>query len=72
MLVQALTTYDEDHELYGYVVASEKLVSILNKFANGEDTEGSGNYSYTSWLLAAFYYRNITPLTLQQAQSQFN
>ncbi len=70
-LVEARTTYEESDTLYGYVVATEKLVSIINKFANGSDTEESGLYSQTSWLLCAYYYRNITPLTLLQAQAKF-
>ncbi len=72
LLIQSKTTYDENHELYGYVVATERLVSIINKRANGSDTEDSNTYSNTSWLLTAYYYRNINHLTLQQAQSKFN
>ncbi len=71
LLVEARNAYPEDHELYGYVPASEKLVAIINKMANGSDTEDSNTYSQTSWLLTAYYYRNINELTLQQAQSKY-
>ncbi len=61
-----------DPELYGYVVATERLVSIINKYANGSDTEDSNLYASTSWLLTAYYFRNVNELTLQQAQAKFN
>ncbi len=72
LLIQARETYPEDHELYGYVEATEKLVSIINRRANGEDTEESSTYSQTSWLLTAYYYRNVNELTLAQAQAKYN
>ncbi len=62
---------DQNDELYGYVVATEKLVSIINQIANGSDTEDSNTYSSTSWLLTAYYYRNVNELTLQQAQAKY-
>ncbi len=71
VLNQARTTYDEDHELYGYVVATEQLVSIINKMANGSDTEDSNLYASTAWLLTAYYYRNINELTLEQAMAKY-
>ncbi len=72
MLVEARTAYPEDHELYGYVVATEKLVAIINKRANGEDTEEDNTYSQTSWLLTAYYYRNVNELTLEEATAKFD
>ncbi len=74
LLIQSRENYllDENgNKLYGYVVATEKLVDILNKRANGVDTEDSTTYSQTSWLLTAYYYRNIDKLTLQQAQAKY-
>ncbi len=70
LLISARTTYAEDHELYGYVPASEKLVSIVNALANSGD-EDDATYSSTSWLLTAYYYRNINELTLDAAQSKY-
>ncbi len=72
LLIESRTKYDKGHELYGYTVATEKLVSIINKAANGNDTEEDSTYSHTSWLLTAYYYRNVTPLTLQQASDKYN
>ncbi len=61
---------DKNDTLYGYTVATQRLVSILNRLANGSDTEDTSTYSQTSWLLTAYYYRNINELTLQQAQDK--
>ncbi len=72
MLMVSRTTYAEDHELYGYVEATQRLVSIINTIINGVDTEESTTYSQTSWLLTAYYYRNVNELTLQQAQAKYN
>ncbi len=72
LLIEARTTYDEEHELYGYVVATQQLVAILNKMANGSESEDSNLYSQTSWLLTAYYYRNVNTLTLQEAMAKYN
>ncbi len=74
LLVQSRENYllDENgNKLYGYVVATQKLVSILNTTANGSDTEDSTTYSQTSWLLTAYYYRQLNELTLAQAKAQY-
>ncbi len=72
LLIEARTTYDEDHELYGYVVATQELVAIINKMANGSEDEDSNMYSQTSWLLTAYYYRTVNELTLQEATAKYN
>ncbi len=71
VLLEARTAYDKGDELYGYAVATERLVSILNKMANGSDTEEDSTYSQTAWLLTAYYYRNLNELTLAQAQDKY-
>ncbi len=72
LLIEARTTYDEDHELYGYVPATQQLVSIINKMINGSESEESNLYSQTSWLLTAYYYRNVNEMTLQEALAKYN
>ncbi len=71
-LVNAITTYPEGHELYGYVPASEKLVNLINVFANGGDGAETNTYASTSWLLAAYYYRNVNITTLNAAKDKLN
>ncbi len=71
LLITARTAYEEGNELYGFVPAEEKLVAIINRLANGGEGGDSTTYSSTSWLLTAYYYRNVDENSMLAAEAKY-